>query len=148
MNRICSIPFELAHFDLVEMRDHEKVTIGTDREKLATLAYHGVCGTLMYDGRILGIIGYCEMWPGVFEVFILPSKYVSKYAIMFARHVRRLLASLEKSHDAHRFQTSCVADELHDRWMRFMGFKDEGTMEQFSTNRLDYRMWAKVRRGS
>jgi len=145
MRKIKTIPFEAAHFDLMELRGLEQQTIGTNRSKYEALAAAGTCGTMICDGRVLGVIGYYEFLPGNYEVFILPSVYIAEYAIMFAKTVRAWLSSVAKSHPVQRFQTSCVDDDLHNRWMEFIGFKCEtpNGMPNYVQG-LTYKLWSRM----
>lgn len=139
------VPLESAHFDVLELREQEKITIGTKRERYEVLAQHGTCGIMVHDGRVLGVIGYCEMAKGTLEVFILPSVYVSMYSKVFARTVKNLLDSLQKSHAVRRFQTASLDDELHNRWMTYLGFENEtpNGMRCYIGD-MTYNIWAKV----
>lgn len=147
MSRASVVPFRPAHADLMEIREFEREILAQRAETLVAIAEQGYCGTMMYDGRALGIIGAVKMWKGVFEIFIIPTVYVEKYPLAFVRTVKGLLDSFQESHDVVRFQTESLADELHDRWMKYIGFKCEGTLEKFSSTGLDCRMWARIYHG-
>lgn len=140
--------FKADHLDCLDLRQQEIDAFGSEeayKENVAILATRGVGTTLISDGRILAIIGYYEMWPGVFTVFVMPSKYLPDYRMVFARTVKRLLASIEVMHKPHRIQTECTADELHDSWMRYLGFTMEcERMRKFTRAKADCRLWARV----
>jgi hypothetical protein len=41
-----------------------------------------------------------------------------------------------------RFQTVAVDDNLHNRWLSFIGFEVEGLMKEYSVDGEDYKLWA------
>ena len=147
MKKLEVIPFHLEHLKLMEIREHELNTILTvdDLEsKLDNLQKVCNTGTMVYDGRILGVMGFFEMWKGVCEVWILPSKYVAQYGLAFAKKVKQNLKQLKEVHGMHRIQTTTLDDEIHNRWMLWLGFKCEGTLKNYSIHKQDYKMWSEV----
>lgn len=145
MNRLQVIPFQAGHATLIELREHERELI--DVENLASLGERGQCATLMCDGRILGIIGFHIVFSGVIYVFVIPSIYVPLYPIPFVWTCRQYIKVLGElpALNVHRMETRSLADDNTDRWMKLLGFKCEGTLEKYTANKLDYRMWAKVK---
>ena len=136
------MPFQPNHLDIMVLREHERVAFPPGHiELLARAAAY--CHTYLYKGRVLCIAGYVEVWPGVREVFVIPSVYVSYYAVPFHRAVRKTLDGWMK--ECHRMQTNSLADEVTDRWMVGLGFHVEGVLEKYSYNRLDYKMWARLK---
>lgn len=144
MSKLKRIAFRKEHIDVMELRVHEATTIGDVSDQYEALAERGICNTIIYDGRILGVIGYVHLFPDVVEVFILPSKYISQYGLMFAREVQRLQRSIEVSVPIRRMQTASIADKLHDRWMNFLGFTCEAEEMKNFVNGTTYRLWARV----
>jgi hypothetical protein len=138
------VPFHIAHLELIEMRGAEAEMVAADPNKYAALAQLGFGGTMMYDGRILGVLGYFENWPGNYEVWVIPSKYIPQYARVFLRTVRSYLDRLTETHPVHRFQSPAIADEMHDHWMRHLGFVKEGHMPKYSANKQDFNLWGRV----
>lgn len=140
-------PFDISHLDGFEMRPSEAERLALDpgaRMKLEALAKYGDGGTLFRNGVAIGILGFYEMWPGVFEVWAFPSVHVERYPMLYLRTAKRYIALIETTFKPHRLQTTSIADDLHDRWMEFLGFHCEGNLEKYSVNQQDYRMWAKL----
>lgn len=92
---------------------------------------------------IVCIGGRFEVWPGVWEVFIVPDTKMPKYI----KHVLRLAKEKlnEWMKEAHRLQTSSVDDARHTNFMEHLGFECEGTMRQFTPLKRDYKMWARIK---
>src|SRR5688572_2320751 len=145
MNKV--IPFEAAHLSLIEMRELERVQLEADPRTLAKFqaleaSHQGA--TFIREGRIIAFMGYMEMWPGVIEIWSFPSKYILEYAFTYLRQAKTYLDAIERDFKPHRMQTSALADSVHDRWMYYLGFEEEGYMPKYSVNQLDYRMWGKT----
>lgn len=136
-------PFAVEHLDFIEIREHEKAFIEGNREKYAALAQIGMGGTMLYDGRVLGALGFYENWPGNCEVWVIPSIYVSQYARVFLRTVKDKLDTIAMTHSISRFQSPAIADVFHDRWMRYLGFTLEGSMPNYVKG-ITYNMWGRV----
>lgn len=137
------IPFKPAHLDLIEVREADQIHIGA--EQMQYVAEAGMSGTVFYDGRVLGIIGWYEHWDGVYEIFMIPSIYVRKYAKTLIPIIKQYLDSLFTVHGAHRLQSTAWATDEMDRWMEYIGFRCEGTLAQYTKNKVDYRIWARVK---
>ncbi len=141
------IPFELEHLKIMDVRADELKNIFAVKDiegRLRALQQLGEGLTIVYDHRVLGVIGYYEMWPGVCEVWIIPSGLVSKYSIVFARIAKRQLEMLPQVRRYHRIQVTALDDKLHNDWLTWLGFTCEGTLKNYSMNKQDYKIWAKV----
>ena len=147
--RLHTVPFEPAHFDVMELRSNEAARFELDpqnRQKIQALAAHGVGATLMYDGRILAIVGYYELWAGCYELWVLPSVYIPQYAIVYLRAMRLYLSQIEDTLKPKRLQTSSLADKLHNDWMLSLGFTLEtpGGMKHYSITGETFNMWSRT----
>lgn len=139
------LPFEKGHLQLMTVRDRERRTLEmTSPEFFSSI----VAGTVVEYGddgfiRVLGVVGMRGMWPGVADVFLIPCTNLSKRnTIAFVRQVRNAMKIARDEYGIRRFQTVAVNDELHNRWLSFMGFEEEGLMKEYSINCEDYKLWA------
>lgn len=139
------IPFKIEHVECMEIREYESMTtINLENWGFALKKFEQskTCGTILHDGRILAVMGYYELWPGVCELFVLPSKYLPEYPIQFARCVRRTLNSgIFKEY--HRVQIHALDDDLHNRWLSFLKFSLEGVLKKYDSKGNDYKIWAR-----
>ncbi len=134
------------HFDLLEFREEEAVLVdqfGLDKAK-AMLSI-GVSNTLIHDGKVLAIVGAYTLWPGVLEVWVVPSRYVTQYSLTYLKSIKKYVKTLQDGFQPHRMQTQSLNNELHDRWMGFLGFTKEGIMRKFGTDKQDYALWSIVK---
>lgn len=140
-----TIPFLREHLTLLEARDYEKMNVipYVNSALLTVMETSGWSYTLAKDGRIVTCIGAIQLWPGVWEVWQIPSIYVPKYMKSYCRTIEGILNMGVEKEKAWRLQTHSPADELHDRWMKFIGFECEGTLKEYSRNKIDHRIWAR-----
>lgn len=140
------IPFNGEHLKIMEMREHEKKKV----YPFATQAWIDFCSaspysaTLMKDGRIVTCLGLVPLWEGVYDIWQIPSVYVEKYPISYVKCLKHLFTSRAEELNAHRFQSACPDDKLHNSWMKFMGFECEGVLRQYNIFKDDYKMWSKL----
>ena len=88
-------------------------------------------------------MGVQDLWPGVCELWVIPSKYLHDYALPFARTIRKAMSSgILNSY--RRVQIQALDDELHNRWLRFLKFEKEGTLRKYDTLGNDMNMWARI----
>lgn len=142
------IPGKFEHFEFLELREQEQKTFNYDETSLAKIKAMVDCsisGTFIHDGVMLAIMGYYELWPGVVEVWVFPSKHIPKYKFTYLKCVKQYIHSLFDGLPIHRMQTSAINDKLHEAWMDFLGFKKEGTMERYSADKIDYAIWARTK---
>lgn len=145
MNRVRVVPFNREHLFLMRTRKYEEehlLPFLTDMF-LSVAETSANCYTMLIDDRIITCFGGVPLWEGVYEVWQIPSVYVLQYAKEYCRTIRGVLDKTAKELGLWRVQTISPADELHDRWMKFLGFKCEGTLEKYSRFKIDHRMWAK-----
>lgn len=142
------IVFHPKHLEVAAVRQHELDTIFKMKnayaqiEKLAAVSKQA--GTFMYDGRVITCAGFMEMWQGVAEVWQIPTQYVKTCPTLFAKTMRGYIETIADQFKYHRVQTVAPADALHDRWMTWLGFIDEGTMQMYTADKRNYRMWART----
>lgn len=139
------IPFKTAHIECMDVRDYESITTLTLKNSaIAFKVFEDckTCGTILHDGRILGVMGFYELWPGVCELFVLPSIYLPKYPMQFARCIKKMLDS-GIFNAYHRVQIRALDDDLHNRWLAFLKFEQEGILKKYDPQGNDYKMWAR-----
>lgn len=137
------------HFDLLELRPHEADTMACDPlSGLAAkqLIENSICSTMLYKGQILCLLGFYQLWPGVINVWIFPSIYAAQHPMVFLRAAKKYTKAILDDFPCHRLQSLAVADELHNAWMTFLGFKKEGLLEKYTPDMVSYEQWAIVKK--
>ncbi len=140
-----TFPFHAEHLKIMDMRAYErdKVYPYLPQEMLDYYSSLGHAYTLVKDGRIITCIGWVPLWPGVYEIWQIPSVYVAEDPLDYVKTLKEFITVYTEKLKAHRIQTHSPADKLHDRWMQFMGFECEGTLLQYSRFKEDYRLWSR-----
>jgi hypothetical protein len=145
MTQVKVTPYTPKHLADIEFRGHEQVNM--KRDKLGVILDETI-GVSLIDAdtkSVIAILGYLAVAPGLIEVFVVPSKNVSKYCFGFVRAVKRYLASLETViPEYRRMETRSLADPPTDRWMQALGFVCEGTHRKYAPDGSDYRTWARI----
>lgn len=146
MNKFKMIVYRPDHFDLLEIRERELHSLGiikNGKERMDLLSQTGNCFTMMFGGKILGVVGWFELWPGVCEVFVLPTIFMFEAGRVFAKAIKIRLNVFEKVKKFRRIQVTAVKDKTHTRWLSWLGFNIEGTLKNYGPNGEDFLMWAR-----
>ena len=134
------IPFKKEHAECMDIREHERFLISED---LLSNLEKGIAFTGIIDGRIISCWGINLGYFGNADIWQMPSIYVKDHTIVYGKYVRRWINDIRKQYALHRLETTCLDDELHNRWMKFLGFEQEGKKRKW-INGQDYIMWARL----
>lgn len=141
------IKFHVEHLKLIEPVDETQNSLTSQTRVMEMLQNldnlpnaHGM--TLVLDGRILACIGCIEFSPGVAEVWLFASKRIKEHPIVFVRHVKHMVEIYAKTFGWHRIQTVTKVTDVHRKWMKTLGFVEEGTMK-YLYKKEDYIMSAR-----
>jgi hypothetical protein len=133
------------HFDLLELREEERTTMAHDPLSglhAKQLIEISLATCMTYQGKLLCIMGFYEQWPGVYNVWILPSVYAVEHPLPFLRAAKRYVKNLWRDLNCHRLQSNAISNRLHNDWMQFLGFTWEGTLVNYTSDMVNYCMWA------
>lgn len=111
------IDFKPEHFDQMDMRDYEAEFRG---ELLVLYEASIESKTAFVDGEIYSTWGIIKEAEGHY-FWQVPSKLLSANTMIYARRaffvIRKMIKNYENAY------TFCRDDELHAKWMKFIGFK-------------------------
>ncbi|ANS03923.1 putative acetyltransferase [uncultured Mediterranean phage uvDeep-CGR2-AD3-C191] len=130
--------YELDFSDL----DAPIVAIG---DKLG-LEHSEIAYTARVAEGILFCAGVTELWPGVGQGWVLPSRLVKKYPKLFHHRLKRVLLPIFRSKGFHRVQTTCAVDATRIQWLERIGFEREGLMRGYGPGKEDMLMFAWLRK--
>lgn len=109
-------------------------------DRLETL---GAKTILSSDGKtVLGVMGAVQLLPQVAEVFILASEDQRDHPFTFAKCVRKELYTLKAKY--RRIQAVSAPDEFHARWLDWLGFSYEGTLQSYGLHGEDMAIWGLI----
>lgn len=98
--------------------------------------------SLAVDEKLIACFGFFLVLPGIAQVWLLPSIYLDEYPVTFVRVVKRYIEQTADIFGWHRVQTITEVNDQHRRWMKVLGFVEEGIMRQYLDKR-DYVMSAR-----
>ena len=142
--RIETIKFRPEHLEVMSIREKEEKGIMqledafTRFEGMAKISIDAK--TFMYDGRIIFCAGYFQLWPGVIECWMVPSKYVKTVTLQFCKILKQYVDDIIREYKCHRFQTTAPDDDLHARWMKFLKLEKEGVLRKYDYKQKDHCM--------
>lgn len=140
------IPFEKWHLQQLKLQPHEQEMLDNGRFLSTVTASGNDCRACFYDGKLLGIGGYLTLWPGVLEIFVVPSVYVFEYPIVVYKTIFKSCLLLKSMPNIHRLQTGVLDDPRRVKFMKQLGFVEEGRMNQYTKSKEDYLMMAWVKK--
>lgn len=133
------IPFKKEHLDCMEMREHERGFVVEDE----MAAFEGCAFTGIIEGRIISCGGLLLEKGGNAYLWQIPSVYVHDVKLSYCKYIRKWIDDVSKEFCLNRLESLCVDDELHNRWMGFLGFQKEGVKRRFY-NGQDYAMFGRL----
>ncbi len=111
----------LRHADLIELEAHD---ISASSALKVGLALSDPCYTIEHRGRCIAMFGTTPSFdePHLGTVWLLGSDEISEITTPFLRQSHKWLDAIAKGYEA---LTNVVHEdnELHHRWLRFLGFK-------------------------
>ncbi len=140
----------MGHLDLMDIKDHEAeniLCISNYKERLEALTSEGIALTVIYDNVILCALGVVEFYKGVCEIWMLPCNSVLQHKLRFAKITKNLFDQLWETGYYNRIQVSALADDLHNKYFSWLGFKLEtpNGMKNFTIKKCTYNMWSRTK---
>ena len=140
MTRI--IPFKVEHLECMDIREHEREMLEMT-DYLKSLQERSIACTGIVDGRIMCCGGVAPYRNGNSDVWLIPSVHLNTAKFTFTRELRKWLFQVREDLSLTRMQTFSIEDDLHNRWMRFLGFTKEGVMRKYNKG-MDYGVWGRI----
>lgn len=135
------VPYKKEHIDLMTLREHEQSLMLSPQVFEALEG--GIAETAIVDGRVVCAYGAIPTVEGIANIWLIPSAYVQAEAPKVARGAKKFLEEIRADLNLHRMETVCLADDLHDRWMTFLGFTHEGVKANYFRHKT-YNCWGRV----
>lgn len=147
------VPFDPMFIKVSELREQERkmlrsVSAEDAARALTAMADDGPGWSVLHNGIHIASGGALPISPGVGEVWQFPTIHVPKHMVSYSKVFRHYLREILEKGNFRRLQTSCPVDDLHDRWMRFLGFECEGVMRRYGFDGTDRAIWARLPNGN
>ena len=98
-------------------------------------------------GRVACMFGVRPLWPGVGEVWMIPTKHVDRSAIALVKGGRHIFNHIQTEYDVRRLQIAVrSANSTAYKFAEKLYFKTEGLLERFGPEGEDYYMMARVKK--
>ncbi len=148
MGEVKVLNFHVRYLDMMDVRGIELkflTSSGGLHEAVENLVKSSIqAGVFIRYGRILCVAGFYQIWPGLLEFWLIPSVYAKEEPMFFCRTVKRYVENIAETFKAHRVQTTSYDDPMHERFMGFLGFKSEGTLVNYLTDKTTMRIYARL----
>lgn len=136
------------HYHLIELNDFDADLASRFPDYLRQLQHFsetGVAYTGFGDGEVYAMFGVFDLWPGVSQAWLIPSRKISKKTMSFHRAALRFFDFYAAQMCTNRIQiTVCIANVSAHKWAKRCYFKSEGIMRKYGPDGSDYEMFAKV----
>ena len=136
------------HLDACALNDFDEINISLFPDYkgyLQTYADAGMAFTVVNRSDIMVMFGCWQLWPGVWEAWMIPSRHIGRQTVALHRGTLAFFEYLGSEMGVKRLQftvhssnaTACV-------WAKRCYFKREGTMRGFGPDGADYPMYARM----
>lgn len=133
--------FKRGHLDFFQAAEMYQDLPDLYVDLLDQLGMLAQAGTHIIDGKIIYISGYYERLPGNWEVVIIPSVHLPRYAKAVVKDIRGWLRAIKKKTGARRLQTYGEPTEKQRRWLRCLGFTCDALLPMYDLDG-DKELWS------
>jgi hypothetical protein len=126
----------------MDIRPHEQQLL-TMEGYVQSMQVRSIACTGIVDGRIICCGGVIPYQNGNADIWLIPSVYVSTVKMTFTKELKKWLFGVRNDLCLNRMQSYCLDDELHNRWMRFLGFEREGLARKYHQGK-DYALFGRI----
>ena len=97
------------------------------------------------NNEVVAVGGASVMWDGVGEAWYMVSQEGLSRPYMIAKYAGIMLDHIQEDFHLHRLQASVRGqDKIANRFVKWLGFKEEGVMERYGPNKADYIRYARL----
>lgn len=141
-------PFEPEHLGQMTPRRFEAAEmayVGDPELYVRAYLQRGPAWSGFVGNRIMGCAGVCVLWRGVGEAWMVTTDLAARMPLAFHRAIASRLDEVMMSMNLWRLQAIIHTEhEVSRRWVRRLGFEEEGTMQRYGPDGKDYVRFARV----
>ena len=142
------VTWHKSHFDIITLNKFDKKNIALYHARMnlfENLVSQGLCFTGMDQKKIYAKFGLWQMWPGVYEAWLIPSADIREKTVRFHRGAKLFFDYAVNKLGIKRLQIMvCTQNVLAVRWAKVCYFKIEGTAKQWGPEGDDYYMMSRI----
>ena len=146
------VPFRPEHLLKAELKGDElnyTKVLPEWYEYTIEMAFEDLSWTFLRLGQVACMFGVRPLWPGVGEVWMIPTVNVNRSAIALIKGGRHILDHIQDEYDVRRLQiTVRSSNKTAYKYAEKMYFKTEGLMERYGPEGDDYYLMVRIRNGS
>lgn len=147
------------HFEQLTLREQDQAELNAMPEDRADVAKRyassGPCFSLFdvegKNEKIIACGGLILIWGeggGVGEAWLLTTADVQDSPLAFTKAVRAAMSSNMNAYNLHRVQCTVDVDfKMGIRWIKMIGFQNEGIMTKYGPDQRDYLRFAVIKDG-
>ena len=140
--------FDIAHAFNIESGEFEGLSaqkvIGI-KDMLEAQSKYGFAITCFYKGEPVACFGCIPLWNGVAEMWSVIGDSARKHPVTMTKVAISFADICEIYFSLHRLQiTVKTSDKRAVSWARAIGFISECTMKQYSYDKQDYNLMARI----
>jgi RimJ/RimL family protein N-acetyltransferase len=143
------VPFNVSHVFQMEMKPMEQEFVDSTPdfiENLMSNANPDYSWTGVADGKIVAIFGVSELWPGVADLWMIPSVHINKHAMAVVRGAKAVIDKAVDDFETRRLQITVREDnQIAYRFARALGFDVECLMKSYGPEGADYYLMSRIK---
>ena len=136
------------HLDMCELNEFDAANIelfADYRGYLETYANAGLAFSVLDRDGISAMFGVWQLWPGVCEAWLIPSKDIGRKVVPLHRGSLAFFNHVSKQMKIKRLQFSVhSANATACMWAERCYFQREGTMRSYGPDGADYYMYGRL----
>lgn len=146
---IKAITFKPGHLDFLE--PHPLFAGEQDLlERTVNVAQSSVNSlTLLWEGKVLAVVGFQSWWRGVAEFWSVSSHYINKCPKSYISFLNKLIEIQMKAFNLTRAQIG-LSHNFQDRakWANLLGFEYEATLKKYGPDGSDQDIYVRFSSGN
>ena len=142
------VEWQPSHLYLCDLNDFDKTNLELFdgyQEHIEAYAATGMAYSAIGDGIVYAMFGLWNLWPGVAEAWLMPSKNIDRKTVAMHRASMRFFEYAANEIGIKRLQiTVHTQNERAVRWADRCYFNREGLMQHYGPDGSDYWMYARM----
>ena len=143
------MPFRKEDLHKINLRPFdEQVIMGVPKvfDLIALQAQKGIAYTGVNDeGKIIAIGGVVVLWDKVGSGWVMTSDLLLKYKTWVHRSIKEILELAIVKYNLHRTESIILKDHIvSQKWAERLGFKKEGLLKKYDSNKNDYYLYSRI----
>lgn len=143
-------PFKPGHFDVMTRIKPVYASDKSMKDRLEkSSSYEGtIAYTFFLEEKAIAAFFGTIFYESILDIVGITTDWIDEIPIKFVKQTKSLLAAIEAKYNIHRSQM-CVREDFRTgkNFAESLGFKHEGTLRSFGSDKKDYAIFGKVKEG-